>query len=214
MTDSTEAAQTHDAVNAEPQGIFLYLGRRRLRLESLLLGAIALLAATLMALFFALDLGADDVERWGYAGLFGISLLRAASVLLPIPGSGMTFAAGGFLDSAWGIPAPVLVGVVAGFAESLGEFTGYGAGMGGMQMLNKRNIYRRVQDWMKRRAFVTVFAMSLMPSLLFDVAGLVAGATRVPVRVFYPAMLVGKILRGTATATAGFYGIGLLEKAL
>jgi len=214
MTDSTKAAQTPDAVKAEPHGIFLYLGRRRLRLESLLLGAIALLAATLMALFFALDLGADDVERWGYVGLFGVSLLRAASVLLPIPGIGMTFAAGGFLDSAWGIPAPVLVGVVAGFAESLGEFTGYGAGMGGMQMLNKRNIYRRVQDWMKRRAFVTVFAMSLMPSLLFDVAGLVAGATRVPVRVFYPAMLMGKILRGTATATAGFYGIGLLEKAL
>jgi len=25
---------------------------------------------------------------------------------------------------------------------------------------------------------------------------------------------MGKILRGTATATAGFYGIGLLEKAL
>ena len=214
MTDSTEGAQSHDAVKAEPHGIFLYLGGRRLRLESLLLGAIALLAVTLLALFFALDLGADDVERWGYAGLFGVSLLRAASVVLPIPGSGMTFAAGGFLDSAWGIPAPVLVGVVAGFAESLGEFTGYGAGMGGMQMLSKRNIYRRTKDWMKRRAFVTVFAMSLMPSLLFDVAGLVAGATRVPVRVFYPAMLMGKMLRGIAMATAGFYGIGLLEQAL
>jgi len=86
--------------------------------------------------------------------------------------------------------------------------------MGGIQMLNKRSIYRRISDWMKRRAFITVFAMSLMPSLLFDVAGLVAGATRVPVRVFYPAMLMGKMLRGIAMATAGFYGIGLLEQAL
>jgi len=34
------------------------------------------------------------------------------------------------------------------------------------------------------------------------------------VRVFYPAMLMGKILRGIAIATAGFYGIGLLEQAL
>jgi len=42
----------------------------------------------------------------------------------------------------------------------------------------------------------------------------VAGATRVPVRVFYPAMLMGKMLRGIAMATAGFYGIGLLEQAL
>ena len=214
MTDSTEAAQTHDAVEAEPHGMFLHLGKRRLRLELLLLGAIALLAVTLVALFFALDLGAEDVERWGYAGLFGVSLLRAASVVLPLPGGGITFAAGGFLDSAWGIPAPVLVGVVAGFAESLGEFTGYGAGMGGMQMLSKRNIYRRIEDWMNRRAFITVFALSLTPSPLFDIAGLVAGATRVPVRVFYPAMLMGKVLRGIGVATVGFYGIGLLEQAL
>ena len=108
----------------------------------------------------------------------------------------------------------MLVGVVAGFAESLGEFTGYGAGMGGSQMLRKRNVYRRIKDWMKRRAFITVFAMSLTPSPLFDVAGLVAGATRVPVRIFYPAMLMGKVLRGIGVATAGFYGIGLLEQAL
>ena len=214
MADSTKAAQTHDAVEAEPHAMLLHLGKRRLQLELLLLGAIALLAVTLVALFFALDLGTDDVERWGYAGLFVVSLLRAASVAVPMPGGAITFAAGGFLDSAWGIPAPVLVGVVAGFAESLGEFTGYGAGMGGSQMLKKRDIYRRIKDWMKRRAFITVFAMSLTPSPLFDVAGLVAGATRVPVRIFYPAMLTGKVLRGIGVATAGFYGIGLLEQAL
>ena len=214
MTDSAEATNVHDSSAVEPRGTFLYLGRRRLRLELLLLAVIALLAVTLVALFFALDLGADDVERWGYVGLFGISLLRAASVVLPMPGAGTTFVAGGFLDSAWGVPAPVLVGVVVGFAESLGEFTGYAAGMSGSQMLRKRRIYQRINNWMKRRAFLTVFAMSLTPSPLFDVAGLVAGATRVPVRVFYPAMLIGKVLRGIVVATAGFYGIGLLEQVL
>ena len=214
MTDSSEAGQTRHAVKAGPHGIVIYVGGRGFRLESLLLAAVALLAVTSLALFIALDLGADDVERWGYAGLFAVSLLRAASVVLPMPGSGMTFAAGGFLGSAWGIPAPVLVGVVAGFAESLGEFTGYGAGMSGIQMLNKRRIYRRVRDWMTRRAFITVFAMSMTPSVLFDIAGLVAGATRVPISVFYPAMLAGKVLRGIVVATAGFYGIGLLEQAL
>jgi len=214
VTDSMEATQTHSSAMAERHGICLYLGGRRLRLESLLLGAIGLFVVSLLALFIAFDVGAEDVERWGYAGLFGFSLLRASSVILPIPGSGMTFAAGGFMNSAWGIPAPVLVGVIAGFAESLGEFTGYAAGMGGIQMLNRRRIYHRVKDWMKRRAFMTVFAMSLMPSVLFDVAGLVAGATRVPVRVFYPAMLMGKVLRGIAMATAGFYGIGLLQQVL
>ena len=122
VTDSMEATQTHSSAMAERHGICLYLGGRRLRLESLLLGAIGLFVVSLLALFIAFDVGAEDVERWGYAGLFGFSLLRASSVILPIPGSGMTFAAGGFMNSAWGIPAPVLVGVIAGFAESLGEF--------------------------------------------------------------------------------------------
>ncbi len=214
MTDSSEATKVQESSEAEPRGVGLYLERRRRRLELLLLGVIALLAVALLALFFALDLGVDDVERWGYGGLFGIALLRAASVVLPMPGAGITFAAGGFLDSAWGVPAPVLVGVVVGFAESLGEFTGYAAGMTGSQMLRKRGVYQRIKDWMERRAFLTVFAMSLTPSPLFDVAGLVAGATRVPVRVFYPAMLMGKVLRGIVVATAGFYGIGLLEQVL
>ncbi len=39
MTDSTETVQTHDAVDVEPHGIFLHLGKRRLRLELLLLGS-------------------------------------------------------------------------------------------------------------------------------------------------------------------------------
>ncbi len=191
--------------------MYIHLGRRRVRLEYLLLIAMGLLAATLAALFFVLSLGADDVERWGYVGLFGIVLLRSASVILPMPGGGVIFAAGGLLNSAWGIPAPLLVGVVAGFAESIGEFTGYGAGLGGSQMLDKRPIYQRVKRWVQRRAFLTMFAMSFTPGPLFDVAGLAAGATRVPIRVFYPAVLSGKTIRNIIVATAGFYGIGLIE---
>ena len=55
-----------------------------------------------------LDLGQDDIQRWGYAGLFGIVLLRSASVVLPMPGGGLIFAAGGLLDPVWGIPAPIV----------------------------------------------------------------------------------------------------------
>jgi len=106
-------------------------------LEYLLLGAMALLAVTLAALFFALDLGTDDVERWGYAGLFGITVLRSASVVLPMPGGGIIFASGGLLDGAWGIPGPVLVGLVAGFAESIGEFTATGRAWAAAQLCRR-----------------------------------------------------------------------------
>ncbi|MGH8247955.1 MAG: VTT domain-containing protein, partial [Gammaproteobacteria bacterium] len=103
------------------------------------------------------------------------------------------------------------VGLVAGFAESIGELTGYGAGLGGSTMLKERRIYKRIKAWVERRAFLTVFAMSFSPPALFDVAGLAAGATRVPLRVFYPAVLSGKIGRDTIVATAGYYSFGLIE---
>ncbi|HET8943996.1 MAG TPA: VTT domain-containing protein, partial [Dehalococcoidia bacterium] len=170
------------------------------------------IAAVATALFFALHLGTDDLERYGYGGLFLITLLRSASVVVPMPGGGIVFAAGGLLDPAWGIPAPVLVGLTAAVAESFGELTGYGAGMGGSTMVTKRRLYKRVRGWIHERPFTTVFAMSLFPSPVFDIAGLAAGAARVPIRKFYPALLIGKAIRGITVATMGFYGIGLIDR--
>ena len=57
-----------------------------------------------------------------------------------------------------------------------------------------------------------MFAMSFTPSPLFDVAGLAAGAARVPIRIFFPAILLGKIGRGIMMAAAGYWGIGVIEK--
>lgn len=212
MTTPTQIAeQDHHAVEVEREGLFVHIGRRRIQLEYLLLGAMLVFAGCLAVLFFALDLGKDDLRRWGYAGLFGIVLLRSASVVLPMPGGGVIFAAGGLLDPVAGIPAPIVVGIVAGFAESFGELTGYGAGMGGSAMLKDRAVYRRIKHWVEKRPFTTVFLMTFTPPVLFDVAGLAAGAARVPIRVFYPALLGGKILRDILVATAGYYSLGIVE---
>ena len=212
MTTPTQTAEhEHHAVEIERRGLFVHLGRRRIRLEYLLLAGMLLLGLTLGGLFIALDLGKDDVERWGYAGLFGIVLFRSASVIMPMPGGGVIFAGGGLLDPLLGIPAPIAVGLIAGFAESLGEFTGYGAGLGGSPMLQDRAIYKRIKRWVERRSFLTIFAMAFTPAPLFDVAGIAAGATRVPIRVFFPAVLTGKIIRDMIVATAGYYSFGVIE---
>lgn len=202
----------HHPVEVEPKGLYVHLGRRRVRLEFLLIATILCIALAATVLFFALHLGTDDLERYGYGGLFLIALLRSASVVIPMPGGGIVFAAGGLLDPVFGIPAPVLVGLTAAVAESFGEFTGYGAGMGGSAMITERQLYRRVKGWIERRPFSTVFVMSLFPSPLFDVAGLAAGAARVPIRTFYPALLIGKTIRGITVATMGYYSIGLLDR--
>ena len=208
------ALHEHHPVEVEPQGLYVHLGARRVRLEFLLIGTILVIALVATVLFFALDLGTDDLERYGYGGLFLIALLRSASVVIPMPGGGIVFAAGGLLDPVWGIPAPILVGLTAAVAESFGELTGYGAGRGGSTMISKRQLYQRVKGWIHRRPFATVFAMSLFPSPLFDIAGIAAGAARVPIRTFYPAVLTGKIIRGITVATMGYYSIGLIDRLI
>jgi uncharacterized membrane protein YdjX (TVP38/TMEM64 family) len=191
--------------------MYIRAGGRRVRFEYALMAMVGALALCIAALALALQLGPTDVQRWGYPGLFAIALLRSASVVIPVPGAGITFAGGGFLDGHWGVPAPLLVGLTVAVAESIGEFTGYAAGMGGSRMLESGRFYQRVRAWVQQRAALTIFLMSLFPSFVFDVAGLAAGATSVPVRVFYPAMLAGKILRGISVATLGYYSVDFVE---
>lgn len=191
----------------------LRLGRFKVRLEYILLALIAVMAVSMFAGFIIFNVDFEStVERWGYPALWLVSGLRAASVVLPIPGSGLTIAAGAFMDPLYGIPVPIAVGVTAGSAESLGEFTGYAAGYGGGRILDKRKLYQRVKSWIRKRAFVTILVMGLMPSPVFDIAGLAAGASRVPIRIFWPAVLIGKITRGVIMAAAGFYGIEFIQK--
>jgi uncharacterized membrane protein YdjX (TVP38/TMEM64 family) len=194
-----------------PDGIYVRVGDRRFRFEYALMALVGVLAVCIAVLAIFLQLGPTDVQRWGYPGLFAIALLRSASVVIPVPGAGITFAGGGFLDSHFGIPAPILVGVTVAVAESIGEFTGYAAGLGGSRMLEGGRFYQRVRSWVQRRAALTIFLMSLFPSFIFDVGGLAAGATGVPVRIFYPAMLAGKLLRGISVATLGYYSVGFVE---
>jgi uncharacterized membrane protein YdjX (TVP38/TMEM64 family) len=198
-------------LEATPDGVYVRFGLRSFRFEYALMALVGAFAICIAVLAIALRLGPTDVQRWGYPGLFAIALLRSASVVIPVPGAGITFAGGGFLDGHWGIPAPILVGVTVAFAESIGEFTGYAAGLGGSRMLEGGRFYQRVKAWVQRRAALTIFLMSLFPSFIFDVGGLAAGATGVPVRIFYPAMLAGKVLRGVSVATLGYYSVDFVE---
>src|SRR4029450_7090145 len=113
MTSPVEIAEhQHHAVEIEREGLFIHLGRRRVRLELLLVAGMFAIALGFAALCIALDLGTDVVDRGGSAVLFGIVLFRSASVVLPMPGGGVIFAAGGLLDPVGGIPAPKTGGAV------------------------------------------------------------------------------------------------------
>ena len=184
------------------------------RLEYSLLVGVAVLMTAFAVAFFYFGADTSNLKSWGYGGLFLINLLGAASILLPSPAGASVLGGGALLDDFLGVPAFIWVGLVAGFAESLGEFSGYAAGYGGRIIFENRPEYRRVQGWMERRGTRTMFLLAIVPNPLFDLAGVAAGAVRMPIRRFYLAVLSGKLIKDTYLAAIGGLGASIFTDIL
>ena len=180
------------------------------RLEYTLLVGVGLLMTAFTVAFFYFGTDISNLKTYGYAGVFLINVIGAASILLPSPAAASVFGGGAFLSGFGGLPAFFWVGLVAGLGESLGEFTGYAAGYGGRIIVENRPEYKRIHGWMQRHAPITMFLMSVIPNPLFDLAGLAAGAVQMPLRRFFIAVLLGKVIKDWYMAALGQLGVILL----
>lgn len=162
--------------------------------------------------FFLVDIDLDRLNSYGYVGLFAISLISAASIVMPMPGAAAITGAGAFLEPVAGIPTPILVGLVAAPAETIGELTGYAAGYGGSALFRDRPIYPRVRAWMRRRGILTMFLLSSFPNPLVDVAGVAAGAVHMQLHRFLVGVLAGKILKNIYLSAGGLAGAELVRR--
>lgn len=143
----------------------------------------------------------------GYAGIFLVSLLSSATIILPAPSLALVFAMGSALP-------PALVGLAAGMGETLGELTGYLAGIGGRAIIEDQRAYAQMEKWMKRGGDVTILVLSIIPNPLFDLAGIAAGTLRFPLRRFLLICLVGKTIKTTFVAWAGAHSLTLIQPLL
>lgn len=213
-TTEREAARDSvgEPVRAEPASAALP-GRRgsAWRFEYALLVGGVLLTTGLAFSFFFFDVDVTRLTTYGYVGLFLVTFISAASVVLPMPGLAAIIGGGAFLDPVFGVPAPLAVGVVAGLGEALGEFTGYAMGFGTSAIIQERRLYRTVESWMSRNGFVTLLVLSAIPNPAFDIAGVAAGAVRMPLRRFFLATLIGKTVKNLYAAGGGFAGVRILE---
>jgi len=141
-----------------------------------------------------------QLVRWGYPGVFLISFLGNATVILPAPSLAVVFAMGGVLN-------PVLVGLAAGPGEALGELTGYLAGYSGRAVVENRPMYERLSRWMQRNGALTVFLLSFVPNPFFDLAGIAAGVLHYPISRFLFFCWLGKSIKTTLFAFAGAYSL-------
>lgn len=182
------------------------------RLEyALIVVSVGIMVAFAIA-WLLVDIDFERLNNYGYAGLFAISLISAASIIMPMPGAAAVAGAGAVLEPVAGIPTPIMVGLVAGIAETIGELTGYAAGYGGSPLLRDRPMYPRIRAWMHRRGILTMFFLSSFPNPLVDVAGVAAGAVHMQLRRFLVGVLAGKIVKNTYLAAGGLAGAELLRR--
>jgi membrane protein YqaA with SNARE-associated domain len=72
-------------------------------------------------------------------------------------------------------------------------------------MINQRQMYNRVETWMKRWGFWALLGLSAAP-LFFDLAGIAAGACRYKFWKFFLACWLGRSILYVAIAWAGLKG--------
>jgi membrane protein YqaA with SNARE-associated domain len=140
------------------------------------------------------DISGEGLATTAYLVVFITSLVSNASIIIPVPifvGIMIPVAKMMAEVSPWG---PVLVALTASSAGTLGEMTGYYAGYLGKKIIVTETTpgYEKLVGWMKRYGILAIFLLSLQPILPFDIAGLMSGASRIPLWKFILACWAGK----------------------
>jgi membrane protein YqaA with SNARE-associated domain len=157
------------------------------------LGAII---ATVLAFLLAPYL--EQVQSLGYFGAFIIALVSNASVLLPAPGWAIIIAMGRVLD-------PIPLALAAGIGSGLGELSGYLLGYGGSNAVDMKKMkeFGKQKKWLKKYDMAGIFFLAAIPNPLFDLAGIAAGALKMPIWRFLLPCMLGKIVKTLILAELG-----------
>jgi membrane protein DedA with SNARE-associated domain len=146
-----------------------------------------------------------QLEAYGLLGAFFISIILNATLILPVSNIAVMIALGVSM-SASGLGGPILVGVVGGFGAAIGEMTGYLAGRSGRGLVARRRIYHRVEGWVRRWGWLTIFVLSAVP-FIFDLVGIAAGALRLPVWKFFVPCWLGRTIAYVTVVTLAALGL-------
>ncbi len=145
----------------------------------------------------------QELQAFGYPGIFLFSLLANATILIPVPGVVFTSAMGAVFN-------PLFVSIAAGTGASLGELSGYMAGFSGQAVVENKKRYEQVVKWMRKYGDMTILMLAFFPNPLFDLAGLLAGMLKMPIWKFLFYCVIGKILKMMMFAYAGKWLINFL----
>ena len=139
-----------------------------------------------------------------YLAVFFTALVSNLTIIAPVP-----FAVSVMVAAAtkWN---PFIIALLAAAGGSLGELSGYYAGFLGRKIAISESLvgYRRIEGWVQRYGVWAILLLAFQPVIPFDVGGLVAGAARMPLHKFLPALFGGKFPKYVLLTYAG---IGLIH---
>jgi membrane protein YqaA with SNARE-associated domain len=161
--------------------------------------------AIVLMLIISIVLLRDHLPNYrtiGYQGVFVLSFVGSASILVPVPGIAAVCAGPGLLGLF-----PLWVAILASVAEALGELSGYMLGFSGRGFAENNRFYPRIERWMQHRGWIALGLASSIPNPLFDLIGVAAGTLKYPIWRFIAVVWAGKLLKSMSIAYACFYGI-------
>lgn len=164
-----------------------------------------LLVIAITILIISLRDRLEELQAYGYPGIFLLSILANATVILPAPGIAFTFALGAVFN-------PIGVAIAAGSGAAIGELTGYLAGFSGRGIIEENPTYKRIEKWTEQYGGWAILLLAFIPNPLFDLGGAAAGALGMPIRTFLFWAMIGKTLKMLLIAYTGAASIDWLSQ--
>ena len=145
----------------------------------------------------------EQFSTLGYFGVFIISLIGNATIVLAVPSWIIVFSLGSVLN-------PYAIGIAAGIGSGLGEITAYIAGKGASHLANVDERFSKYKNWIIKNDLITIGILAAVPNPLFDIAGLAAGSLGIKMWRFLIACITGRTLRYILLAYLGKFSAGYI----
>ena len=133
----------------------------------------------------------DDLRQYAwlaYLVVFGVALAANMTIVAPV------YVFTPIMVAAAQIYNPALIALAAALGGSIGEMSGYLAGSLGKKIVfsDYPEAYEKVSGWVDKYGLLAITVLAFQPVFPFDVAGIVAGAAKMPAHRFFIACFLGK----------------------
>jgi len=159
------------------------------------------------------------ILQFSYLAVFLVSVLSSSTVFLPFPLYIVIFFAAGLGMN------PLIVGLLAGLGNAIGEIFSYLIGVGGRYVAGEKEAVKKTvkktggkmpkfvkkfERLYRKYGFWIIMLTAFLP-FPFDFIGILSGATKYDIKKFFIAVLIGKTAKTLIIAYAGYVTIPFLS---